>query len=68
MTAQLDPSIEAPAATFDTVVGMYLITVVPDPEKVMLELSRVTKPGGTVIILAASGPLGYLGLAFSLGS
>jgi phosphatidylethanolamine/phosphatidyl-N-methylethanolamine N-methyltransferase len=36
---------------FDTVVGMYLITVVPDPEKVMRELARVAKPGGTVMLV-----------------
>ena len=40
-----------PDASFDTVVGMYLITVVPDPEKVMRELARVTKPGGTVMLV-----------------
>ena len=40
-----------PDATFDTTVGMYLITVVPDPEKVMRELARVTKPGGEVMLV-----------------
>ena len=49
---EMDASnLQFPDATFDTVVGMYLITVVPDPEKVMLELSRVTKPGGTVMLV-----------------
>lgn len=38
-------------ATFDTVVAMYVMTVVPDPEKVMRELARVTKPGGEVILV-----------------
>jgi phosphatidylethanolamine/phosphatidyl-N-methylethanolamine N-methyltransferase len=37
--------------SFDTVVAMYVITVVPDPQKVMLELSRVTKPGGEVMLV-----------------
>jgi len=36
---------------FDTVVAMYVITVVPDPQKVMLELARVTKPGGEVMLV-----------------
>jgi phosphatidylethanolamine/phosphatidyl-N-methylethanolamine N-methyltransferase len=36
---------------FDTVVGMYLITVVPDPEKVMRELARVCKVGGEVMLV-----------------
>lgn len=36
---------------FDTVVAMYVMTVVPDPVKVMSELERVCKPGGEVIII-----------------
>jgi phosphatidylethanolamine/phosphatidyl-N-methylethanolamine N-methyltransferase len=40
-----------PNASFDTVVAMYVMTVVPEPEKVMRELSRVCRPGGDVIIV-----------------
>jgi phosphatidylethanolamine/phosphatidyl-N-methylethanolamine N-methyltransferase len=40
-----------PDASFDCVVAMYLITVVPDPEGVMAELNRVCKPGGEVILV-----------------
>ena len=36
---------------FDTVAAMYVMTVVPDPVKVMSELERVCKPGGEVIIV-----------------
>jgi len=36
---------------FDIVVAAYVLTVVPDPEKVIHELARVTKPGGTVLIV-----------------
>ena len=36
---------------FDTVVAMYVMTVVPDPDKVMRDLARVCKPGGQVILV-----------------
>jgi phosphatidylethanolamine/phosphatidyl-N-methylethanolamine N-methyltransferase len=38
-------------ASFDTVVAMYVMTVVPEPEKAMRELARVCRPGGEVIIV-----------------
>ncbi len=37
--------------SFDTVVAMYTLTVVPDPAKVMRELERVCKVGGQVILV-----------------
>jgi phosphatidylethanolamine/phosphatidyl-N-methylethanolamine N-methyltransferase len=40
-----------PGASFDTVVAMYVMTVVPDPEKVMRELARVCRPGGEVLLV-----------------
>jgi len=40
-----------PDAAFDTVVAMYVMTVVPEPEAVMRELARVTKPGGQVMLV-----------------
>jgi phosphatidylethanolamine/phosphatidyl-N-methylethanolamine N-methyltransferase len=40
-----------PTGSFDTVVAMYVMTVVPDPEKVMRELARVCKVGGEVILV-----------------
>ena len=43
---EMDASdLKFPDASFDTVVAMYVMTVVPEPEKVMRELSRVAKPG-----------------------
>ena len=39
------------AQSFDTVVAMYVLTVVPEPERVMRELARVTKPGGEVMLV-----------------
>jgi phosphatidylethanolamine/phosphatidyl-N-methylethanolamine N-methyltransferase len=44
-------ALEFADASFDTVVAMYVMTVVPDPEKVMRELARVCRPGGEVIIV-----------------
>lgn len=37
--------------TFNTVVAMYVMTVVPDPDRVMAELERVCAQGGEVMIL-----------------
>lgn len=37
--------------SFDTVVAMYVMTVVPEPEKVMSELARVCRPGGEVVLV-----------------
>lgn len=38
-------------AAFDTVVAMYVMTVVPDPIQVLKELERVCAPGGEVLIV-----------------
>ncbi len=40
-----------PDNSFDTVVAMYVMTVVPEPERVMRELARVCKPGGEVLLV-----------------
>jgi phosphatidylethanolamine/phosphatidyl-N-methylethanolamine N-methyltransferase len=40
-----------PDNSFDVVVAMYVLTVVPDPKRVMQELQRVCKPGGEVIVV-----------------
>ena len=37
--------------SFDTVVAMYVMTVVPYPERVMRELERVCAPGGEVVLV-----------------
>src|ERR671926_687744 len=36
---------------FDTIVAMYVMTVVPEPQKVMRELARVCQVGGEVILV-----------------
>ena len=43
--------LDFPDGTFDTVVAMYLVSVVPEPEKVVAEMARVCKPGGEVVIV-----------------
>lgn len=55
---QVDALLEMDAArlafaddSFDTVVAMYVMTVVPDPPGTLAELARVCKPGGRVLIL-----------------
>ena len=40
-----------PDESFDTVVAMYVMTVVPDADKVMRELERVCAAGGEVILV-----------------
>lgn len=37
--------------SFDLVVAMYVMTVVPDPKGTMAELERVCKPGGDILIV-----------------
>ncbi len=43
-------ALEFPDGYFDIAVAMYVLTVVPEPAKVIHELARVTKPGGTILI------------------
>ncbi|MGP9788500.1 class I SAM-dependent methyltransferase [Roseinatronobacter sp. NSM] len=43
--------LDFPDASFDIIVAMHLISVVPDPEKVMAEMARVCKPGGQILLV-----------------
>ena len=43
--------LDFPDNSFDTVVAMHLISVVPDPEQVMVEMARVCKPGGQILLV-----------------
>jgi len=40
-----------PDATFDCVVGQFVITLVENPERVLSECARVLKPGGQIILV-----------------
>ena len=44
-------SLAFPEASFDHVLAPYVISVVPEPEKVMREIRRVLKPGGAVVVV-----------------
>ncbi len=44
-------ALDFPDGSFDTVVAMYVMTVVPEPAAVMREIARVCKPGGQVYLL-----------------
>lgn len=43
-------SLDFPDASFDTVAAMHVLSVVPDPARVMAEIARVLRPGGQVVI------------------
>jgi len=36
--------------SFDAVAAMHIVSVVPEPERVMAEMARVCKPGGKIVI------------------
>ena len=42
--------LDFPDDHFDTVTAMHIVSVVPEPERVMAEIARVCKPGGKVVI------------------
>jgi phosphatidylethanolamine/phosphatidyl-N-methylethanolamine N-methyltransferase len=41
-----------PDGAFDSAMAMFVITVVPDPDKVLAEMVRVVRPGGRVILVS----------------
>lgn len=43
-------ALDFPDDHFDTVTAMHIVSVVPDPDRVMAEIARVCKPGGRVVI------------------
>jgi phosphatidylethanolamine/phosphatidyl-N-methylethanolamine N-methyltransferase len=44
-------ALDFPDDSFDIVVAMYVMTVVPNPDRVMQELERVCAPGGEVMLV-----------------
>ncbi len=53
-----------PAHSFDAAMAMFVITVVPDPDKVLAEMARVVRPGGRVVLVShfsvESGPRAFV--------
>ena len=48
---QMDARVlDFPDAAFDAVAAMHILSVVPEPERVMAEIARVLKPGGLVVV------------------
>lgn len=43
-------TLDFPDESFDGVAAMHILSVVPEPERVMSEIARVLKPGGVVVI------------------
>jgi len=43
-------TLDFPDASFDVIAAMHLLSVVPEPERVMAEMARVCKPGGQIVI------------------
>lgn len=43
--------LEFPDASFDYVMAFHIVTVVPDCDRLVREITRVCKPGGTVVII-----------------
>jgi len=43
-------ALDFPDNHFDTIAAQHVLSVVPEPERVMSEIARVCKPGGKVVI------------------
>ena len=56
-------AVDYPDDSFDKVVAMYVVSVAPDPKKVVEEMKRVCKPGGELFIVnhfSQKGPMAKL--------
>ena len=43
-------NLDFPDNHFDTITAMHIVSVVPEPERVVSEMARVCKPGGHIVI------------------
>jgi phosphatidylethanolamine/phosphatidyl-N-methylethanolamine N-methyltransferase len=56
-------ALEFPDNSFDWVLTFHVMTVVPDPQRMMSEMIRVCKPGGHIVVVshfASPNPLLYI--------
>ena len=56
-------AVDYPDDSFDKIVAMYVVSVAPDPKKVVDEMKRVCKPGGELFIVnhfSQKGPMAKL--------
>jgi phosphatidylethanolamine/phosphatidyl-N-methylethanolamine N-methyltransferase len=44
-------ALEFPDDSFDHISAMHIMSVVPEPERVMAEMARVLRPGGTIVMV-----------------
>ncbi len=44
-------ALEFDDASFDHVAALHIMSVVPEPERVMAEMARVLRPGGTIVMV-----------------
>ncbi|WP_425101560.1 class I SAM-dependent methyltransferase [Tropicibacter sp. S64] len=62
-------SLDFPDNRFDTVAAMHIVSVVPEPERVIAEMARVCKPGGRIVISNHfAEESGFLGLISKLSA
>jgi phosphatidylethanolamine/phosphatidyl-N-methylethanolamine N-methyltransferase len=49
-------ALEFPDNSFDAAMAMYVVTVVPDPVRMLAEARRVVRPGGRLIVVSHFAP------------
>ena len=65
-------AMEFPAQSFDSIVLMHVASVVPHPDRLMVEVRRVLRPGGEVVVLnhfwTGRGPMAVIERALAPAS
>ncbi len=52
-------ALDLPDGTFDGVLGGFMIFFASDPHRVLSEIRRALRPGGTVALSVFDGPSGF---------